>query len=639
MLQFNYSWFVLLGLVLSLAGTARGALRPGMETLFEEELVKGADALIKDHQTVFTVLSPAKGLQKVRYEITILNKKAKDKARLVVHYDKLTRVKSISGEAYNAEGKRLAKLKKSDIEDRSNFSSFSIFEDNRVKTASFSINSYPYTVVWEYELETTNMMFYPVWAPQDAERLAVLKAGFQVRVPAGFPFRYLEQLVEPAVKEQDKDTDVYSWSIANIPPVVPEPNSPGVMEQIPLVYTAPSQFSVEGYAGSMDSWQDYGKWIQQLNSTQHDLSAEAVEKVRRLTAGLPTQKEKIKAVYDLLQQNTRYVSIQLGIGGWQPFKASFVDEKGYGDCKALSNYTKAMLEAAGISSHYTLIRHGNNRNYLREDFPMSTFNHVILCVPLEKDTVWLECTSQTNPFGFLGQGTAGRKVVLITDEGGAIASTRSYPAEENIQYTEAEVRLEGSQAQASLKRTYEGLQFENGGLSHYLHQDGDEQRKWVYRNLEIPSFNLMDFKLSFDKDDVVPQATLSASLELNSLVSISSKRMFINPNLANRLNNVPRKVEGRKTDFVWSLPYLDIDKVVYHLPEGYSAEFIPQPVSIESKFGKYEAIMEIEGQELRYSRSFKMEEGRYAPEEYNEYVQFMQEVSRADGAKVVLVAD
>lgn len=639
MRQFKYSWFVWLGFVLSLTGTARGALRPGMEMLFEEELVKGADALIKDHQTVFTVLSPAKGVQKVRYEITILNKKGKDKARLVVNYDKLTRVKSISGEAYNVQGKRLAKLKKSDIEDRSNFNSFSIFEDNRVKTASFSINSYPYTVVWEYELETTNMMFYPVWVPQDAERLAVLKAGLEVRVPAGFPFRYLEQLVEPAVKEQDKDTDVYSWSIANIPPVVPEPNSPSVMEQIPLVYTAPSQFSVEGYAGSMDSWQNYGKWIQQLNSTQNDLSAEAVEKVRRLTADLPSQKEKIRAVYDLLQQNTRYVSIQLGIGGWQPFKASFVDEKGYGDCKALSNYTKAMLEAAGISSHYTLIRHGNNRDYLREDFPMSNFNHVILCVPLEKDTVWLECTSQTNPFGFLGQGTAGRKVVLITDKGGVIASTRHYPAEENIQYTEAEVRLVGSQAQASLKRTYEGLQFENGGLSHYLHQGGDEQRKWVYRNLEIPSYNLMDFKLSYDRDDIVPQATLSASLELNSLVSISSRRMFINPNLANRLDNVPRKVEDRKTDFVWSLPFLDIDKVVYHLPEGYAAEFIPQPVSIESKFGKYEAIMEIEGRDLHYSRSFKMEEGRYAPEEYNEYVQFMQEVSKADGAKVVLVAD
>lgn len=637
--RFNFMWLVLLGCVLTLADTTRGAERPGAGLSGQEVLIKGADAVIKDHQTLFTVLSAGKGLLKVRYEITILNKKAEGKAGLVVHYDKLNKVKYIKGEAFDALGRRIAKLKKSDIQDRSNFSSFSIFEDNRVKTASFSIHTYPYTVMWEYELETTNMMFYPVWAPQDAERLAVKQATFQVRVPAGFPFRYLEQLVEPAEKKQDGDTDIYSWTVSDIRPVVPEPYSPSVMEQIPIVYTAPSEFSVEGYAGSMDSWQNYGQWIQQLNSTQSDLSAEAVERVRSLTAGLPTQKEKVRAVYDFLQQNTRYVSIQLGIGGWQPFKASFVDEKGYGDCKALSNYTKAMLEAAGISSHYTLIRHGSNRNYLREDFPMSNFNHAILCVPLAEDTVWLECTSQTNPFGFLGAGTAGRKVVLIGDEGGVVVSTRHYAAEENFQYTEAEVQLAGSQAQATIKRTYGGLQFENGGLNQHLHQDNEEQKKWVYRNLEIPSYKLMDFKLSFDKNDVVPEATLNARLELNSLVSISSKRMFINPNLANRLEDLPKKAEDRKTDFVCSVPFIDIDKVVYNLPEGYSAEFIPQPVSIESKFGNYQAKVEIQGQQLFYNRSLKIEEGRFAPEEYNEYVQFMQDVSKADGAKVVLVAD
>lgn len=619
---------------LSLANTLAPYKSPGTA-----RLEKGANAMLNDYQTYFTVLSPEKGNRRVYYNLTVYNKKGADLAKLVVHYDKLTSVKSIKGRVYDLAGKQLAKLKKSDIKDISNYDGFSVFTDNRLKTASFSIHNYPYTVEWEYEVETTNMMFYPVWAPQSDEQLAVKKASLQLRVPEGFALRYIEQQVAPAQISRDGNTEIYNWSVENLKPVNREPYSPGLIEQVPVVYTAPAEFSVEGYAGRMDSWKSYGLWINQLNISQNDLSPAAIAKAQQLTHNLPTDKEKVRAIYDYLQQNTRYVSIQLGIGGWQPFKASFVHEKGYGDCKALSNYTKALLEAVNIPSFYTLIRHGEDRNYLREDFPRSYFNHAILCVPLEQDTVWLECTSQTNPFGFLGSGTHGRKVVLITEDGGQIAQTRYYGAEDNLQLTEAEVHLTEQQAVVNIKRTYTGLQFENGGLSYYLHQDKEEQKKWVYRNLDIPSFNLSDFELSLEKEDVVPEASLKAQLELKSLVTISNKRMFISPNLANRSESAPLKGKERKSAFVLNWAYTDDDMVVYHLPEGYAPEFIPEAANITSKFGHYEAKVDIDGNKLYYSRKLRMQEGRFDAAEYEDYVSFMHDISRADQAKVILVAD
>ncbi len=602
-----------------------------------EALTAGADAVVREHHTSFTVLSAGKGVQKVQYRITILNKKAADQARLVVHYDKLNKVKEINGKAFDAAGKEIMKLRKRDIEDRSNFQSYSVFEDNRIKTAAFAIHTYPYSVWWEYEIETTNMMFYPLWMPQDAERLAVEKASFQVEVPQGIGFRYQEQLVEPAKVSRMGGKEVYNWEVRNLKAIESEPYSPGIMERLPLVYTAPSEFSVEGFAGNMDSWKDYGAWINQLNITQNDLSEEAKAKVDRLTEGLSTDEQKVRAIYNYLQQNTRYVSIQLGIGGWQPFKASFVDEKGYGDCKALSNYTKSLLEAAGINSYYTLIRHGQNRDYLKEDFPMSRFNHAILCVPLAEDTVWLECTSQTNPFGFLGTGTAGRKVVLIKEDGGVVVHTRDYGMEENQQRTLAEVQVSAEGAQATIRRVYTGIQFENGGLSYYLHQDKEEQKKWTYRNLKIPSYTILNHELALTKNDIVPEAVLTTEIALKSLISSSGKRIFINPNLANRLDHSLKRMDERLADFVLSWSYQDLDTITYHLPEGYQAEFLPDPMEIQSPFGKYTARVEIKGQKLLYTRELSMKEGRFPPERYNDYVQFMQEVSKADNTKVVLV--
>ncbi len=606
--------------------------------LIPDELKEGAVAVIRGHQTKFTVLSIDKGIEKVRYAITILDKTADDKARLVVHYDKLHKVKSIEGKLFDASGRQIEKLRKKDIKDQSNFQSFSLFEDNRVKLASFHVMTYPYTVVWEYEVETVNMMFYPAWVPQYSRKLAVESAELEVEVPADFGFRYQEQLVNPVVKKKNTNTESYFWKVSGLKVVEPEPGSPGFIEIVPVVRTAPSEFSVEGYAGTMDSWQSFGAWFNLLNKNRNDLSPETAGRVRKLTEGVADPLEKVKLIYEYLQKNTRYVNISLGIGGWQPFKASFVDEKKYGDCKALSNYTRAMLEAAGIPAYYTLIKHGDDRDYLKEDFVRSYFNHVILCVPLEGDTIWLECTSQTNPFGFLGSSTSGRKVVLITDKGGKIAGTRKYMAEDNLQKTEAIVYISGKSAKAKLKRTYAGMQFENGHLNHYIHQDKEEHKKWIYGNLKIPSYDLDSFTLSLSRKDVVPEASLQAEINLKSLVTISSKRMFINPNLANRHEYVPEKVKERKTDFIIGDPFLDEDRITYHLPEEYSPEFLPPPVKLETRFGRYEMDIKHENNQLLYKRTFKLNEGRFPPEEYDGYVQFMQDIRNADLARVVLVS-
>src|SRR3546814_3268646 len=92
----------------------------------------------------------------------------------------------------------------------------------------------------------------------------------------------------------------------------------------------------------------------------------------------------------------------------------------------LANYTQALLEVVGIPSVYTEVNAGDHqRSYLPDFASFGQGNHIILCVPLDGDTTWLECTSKETPFGYLGTFTADRNVLMITPEGGKITRTPS----------------------------------------------------------------------------------------------------------------------------------------------------------------------------------------------------------------------
>lgn len=116
----------------------------------------------------------------------------------------------------------------------------------------------------------------------------------------------------------------------------------------------------------------------------------------------------------------------------------------------------SLLAEAGVNAYPVLISAGDNRtNYFIEDFANNYFNHVIACVPQPKDTIWLECTSQTSPFGYLSAFTANRKALMISPGGGYVVNTPNYSSSKNLQKREvsATIDMEGT-LKASMNTFY-----------------------------------------------------------------------------------------------------------------------------------------------------------------------------------------
>lgn len=601
------------------------------------ELKKDVNVVVREDQMTFRIHSKSKATLTVLMVATIMNANGKDYAEEMITYDKLTKITAFRGSAYDAQGNLIKKLRSNEIYDQSSFDG--LYSDNRFKSANISQSTYPYTIEFEYEIEFKYLFWIPGSIIVPGEKISVQHASYALIYPTGLKPRYktLNVATPPAEELTMDGFNKLSWNFENVKPVKFEPMGPSRELLVPRIMAAPSHFEYDGYVGAMDTWQEFGKWVSSLNKGRNDLPESTKLKALQLTTSLKTTEEKARALYQYLQNKTRYVSIQLGIGGFQPFEASVVDDTGYGDCKALSNYMVAMLDAVGIKSHYVLIAAGENAVPLKVDFSSSQFNHAIVAVPNGADTIWLECTSQTNPFGYMGTFTGDRKALLITNDGAKIANTIRYTAEQNNQFRTAEVIVETTgDALAKVKTIYAGLQYENGDLNFCLNNQYDDQKKWLQKNTAIPSFDITKFSM-LDNKDKIPSAIVTVDLTLRRFATVSGKRIFLTPNLMNRSTYIPEKVESRKTNVVRTMAYTDIDTIRFHLPEGIYPEYLPPPVKLRSRFGEYDASFMLDGDNMVYIRRIRMNKGEYPPESYNELIEFYRSLNKADNTKLVFL--
>ncbi len=600
-------------------------------------LKKEAWAVCRDFRQEFNLISDGSAVEHIHTVITVLEKNGDAYAELELPYDKTRKITSISGRLYDKAGIRDDKLKNNAIQDINYTSEGAIYDDLRIKRANLRGGSYPYTVEYEYEITYNGLIGYPDWQPVEGYRISVERASFVFSCPETKEFRYREFNLPSGCRTERKEngTRFVEWKTDTIAAVREEPFSPGLSGYTPHVTTAPITFDYCDYKGSMATWNDFGMWIGKLIDGRDQLSTNRVNEIREMVKGMKDTTSIVRKLYEYMQSRTHYIGIQLGIGGFQPFPAETVDRVGYGDCKALSNYMKALLNAASIRSEYTVAGAASSRGITMPDFPtINQLNHVILCVPMRKDTIWLECTSQTAPFGYMSTFTAGKKALVINSSGGRITKIPLLTATESSQCRQADVQINADGSlQAKIETSYKGYQYDN--ISHLLLASKKEQEKAIYEDVPVTGLVISDFSY-IDKKDIIPQAVEKITLSSQVFATKSGKRLFIPVNIFNQLKSIPARVDKRMMPLYLGTAYLDKDSVRIQLPNGFKAETIPQGKRFSTEFGDYSTSVRLENNTLFFVRIFKANRGIWTKEKYAGFVDFYTFIFNADKAKIVL---
>lgn len=627
-------------LILSVLATGQQAIAgDGEYAVFKipAALLKNANAVIRLHEQYTELQKEDKLFTREHYVITILNEEGARYASMFEHYDKFREIKSVDGTLYDGLGIKIKSLKNKDIEDGSGTGGESLVDDSRYKSHNFFYRVYPYTVEYIIETVKKETMFFTPWIPVLSELISVEKSSFSVDVPADYLLRHRDYNYnrEPDVKTAGS-RKIYTWILEKFEAIKKEYAAPSWTSITPAVFFAPSSFVIEDYKGTMNDWTELGKFQLSLNKDRDQLPEAIKAKVAELIKGASTTEEKIIRLYQFLQGNTRYVSIQLGIGGWRPLEASFVAGKLYGDCKALSNYMYALLKEAGIKSYYTLIKAGKGEDDIQVDFPSRQFNHAIICVPLPADTMWLECTSQTQSPGYMGGFTGNRHALLITEEGGKLVPTPRYRMKENTQMRKIKAVLkDDATLEASVTTVYSCMQQDE--LQMLINAlSKDKVKEILHEQLDFATYEIERFNYKENKSKLP-----SVNEELNILVSnyatITGKRLFIVPNIMTRQGRRLTPDENRKFDIELEVEYTDVDTAEISIPAGYTTESVPPDMLLDTKFGRYRSSVKIENNRILYFRSIEHRAGKFPAKDYPELVKFYDAMYKADRAKLVLV--
>jgi len=336
-----------------------------------------------------------------------------------------------------------------------------------------------------------------------------------------------------------------------------------------------------------------------------------------------------------MQNKTRYISVQVGIGGWKPMLANEVEKLGYGDCKALTNYTKSLLKVADVNSFYTVI-YANRRRDIDNDLAAMQGNHVILMVPIKKDTIWLECTNQKVPFGHLGKFTDNRDALVITPEGGKIVHTKSYANTESKQVITGEYTLDqNGDISAKTKIESSGIQYDN----HYFIADYDiKEKDEYYKEFFDGIHNMKIDNIKIKNDNLSSTFTENIEFTASNYAVNSGDRILVRLNAFNVNQNVPKRYRNRQQQLEIQYGFLDIDNVIIDLPKNYQIEAMSNEKEVVTEFGSYNIKIEkLNDNQIKYRRELLIKQGLYSVDDYDKYRKFRKKINQLDNSKIVLI--
>ncbi|EAR62156.1 DUF3857 domain-containing transglutaminase family protein [Neptuniibacter caesariensis] len=460
---------------------------------------------------------------KVLYRAIKLNSReaARDFSQISIGFNSyFTDAKLDFARVLTAEGKVL-ELDKDAVQIQNNARS-DFYQDGR--DLVFSLPAVTENSVIEYQIDFTPLkariagvtsgghLFH---APTDSQSEKgyrvdpVLESLFSVQVPSKkkLKFTQLGQGAAYSNSRRDGFTE-HQWRYRRLPSVTIEHGMPALVDLVPYL-----EYS------TAEDWSVIDSWASELFDDKMIANDQIRKIANNIAANSSSREEKIKAVYDFVQKNIRYVFAHVDRGGFEPHSAAKVLTSQYGDCKDQTVLMVSLLRELGIDAHPALIStEGSVRtNPLIPNLP---FDHMITYLPETTDSpaIWVDTTGEQSLFPGFSRMIEGRKALIVNGQGGFIKGTPMLSAEENEAIIDIHFsKLDKQKANGAINFTFSGL-YEDYFRSLWINTDDKKSLAVGLLKDLYPEIELVDFNVTSPLDLTVPFELNARFISSNDVV-------------------------------------------------------------------------------------------------------------------------
>jgi transglutaminase-like putative cysteine protease len=421
------------------------------------------------------------------------------------------------------------------------------------------------------------------------------------------------------------DERVYSFVARAVAKVHPEPGMPGYSDLAPYLHVS-----------TYRSWQAVATWYQGLVREQL-VPSEAIRRAaREAVAHLTDERARIRAVYDLVVRRTRYVGLEFGIHGYQPYRVSQVFARKFGDCKDKASLLAVMLREIGVDATLVLARTRRGGDIDAEPASLAPFDHAIVYVP--KYRLYLDGTAEFSGSKELPAQDQDIPVLLVGT--GQLVRTPVLPAQANRVATEWRVALQADGA----ARVEEQLSIVGEAAHEWrAHYQAPGERKERYGKAwsgKHPGASLEELAMPGVED-------IERPIEVHATLAVprwarrrpgEHEGTLVMPALgreADMLRSYAR-LSARQHDLVLGYPWTQDERVAVALPPGYQASRLPEPRQVTAPFGRFELTVERVRGEVVVGAHLVVERHRIARTDYPAFRRFCADVDAAVAQELVL---
>lgn len=590
----------------------------------------GQVATVVQSTTDFTFTSSRSAVSRHHLEVRVNSKHGAETAVFSCACAEGISLSRFTGQVVDAQGRELLRIRQKDLT-RSEYS-HELATDAYGYYYYYEAHSYPYTVIYDWEVRIEGgVRAMPVFAPQPGYEVDVQQASYTITSPDPDLYHYTAvNLDVPPSVSTEGGRHVVQFAVSNLPALPALSYAVPAHRLTPRVYFAPLSFQMGGTRCDLTDWQTFGLWTHSLRQDRTQVPQALATQLDAITDTCTTTLSRIATVRRFMADNTRYVSIQGGIQGYQPMSVSQVYAKGIGDCKALVNYFCSMLQYLDIPADYVLISSNDAR--LRQQPSLQQLDHVIARVSLPDDTLWVECTNPYYPVTHLPADLADHDVLIVTPQGGVLARTPAYADADHLDAGRYLVELQANgQAQITYQEWCSGRIYD-----HYmslLPLSATEQRRAMTSELGLPKSNISDLSISQQGDALF----LRLGITSQTYAQRTGNRLFVPicPVPQAGLSNANEAAHDICLD---ALAHTRCDTIRFRLPQGATIEHLPEPVLLTSPFGQYSHSVTLTAQgEVEVVATITFCSGTYSAQQYPEWTAWRKAVATASATKMVVV--